>query len=54
MNTNWVIGMVLLVPGLYFLFIDKEYDFIGLVLAAVGVIELVMAADRHERRGSRK
>lgn len=54
MNTNWVIGMVLLVPGLYFLFIDREYDFIGLVLAAVGVIELVMGVDRHERRGSRK
>ena len=54
MNTNWIIGMVLLPPGLYFMFIDKQYDFMGLVLAALGVIEIIVAVVKHKEIGGRR
>jgi VanZ family protein len=54
MKTNLIFGIVFLVPGLYFFLVDKAYNFLGLVLVILGIVEMILALDRKIERRARK
>lgn len=54
MRINLILGVVFVVPGLYFMLVDKAYDFLGLVLVILGVIELGLAMTRKIEKGVRR
>jgi hypothetical protein len=54
MRINLILGIVFVVPGLYFMLVEKAYNFLGLVLVILGIIELGLAMTREIEKEARK